>query len=87
MGDAGNFCSTSVFDGNRIAPCVIDIARDKVTGSVEYLVNVSGERAADDIIVPCPATIGISYAAQRLERIIRIAQDDPFGAIFINQSI
>ena len=83
MGCAGDGIATGICDRNRIAPCVIDIARDKVTGSVEYLVNVSGKRAADDIVRCGSGRILIPTPAQRTEWVIRIAQDDTIGALFI----
>ena len=50
MERVGYSFAACIGNGERVAPCVIDIPCDKFTGCTEYLIYVAGKGAANNVV-------------------------------------
>ena len=72
-------------NGERIAPCVVDIPCDKFTGCTEYLIYVAGKGATNNVVRRNACRVFILDAAQHAERIVSIPQHNAVRAFFAQQ--
>ena len=80
-----NGFAACIGNGERIAPCVIDIPRKQVALGVVNLIHVAGKGAADDVVCCNACRVFILDAAQHAERIVSIPQNHAVRAFFAQQ--
>lgn len=69
-----NGLAACIGNGERIAPCVIDIPCDKAALRIENLIHIAGKSAADDVVCCNACRVFILDAAQHTECIVGIPQ-------------
>ena len=72
-------------NGERAAPCVVDVTRKQVALGIVNLIHVAGKGAADDVVRHRSGCVPILYTAQRSERIVSIPQNHAIRAFFAQQ--
>ena len=72
-------------NGERIAPCVVDVPRKQVALGVVNLIHVAGKGAADDVVCCNACRVFILDAAQHTECIVGIPQHNAVRAFFAQQ--
>ena len=72
-------------NGERVAPCVVDLPRKQVALGVVNLIHVAGKGAANNVVRRNACRVFILDAAQRPERIVSIPQNHTVRAFFAQQ--
>ena len=72
-------------NGERVAPCVVDVPRKQVALGVVNLIHVAGKGATNNIVRRNACRVFILDAAQHAERIVSIPQDHAVRAFFAQQ--